>query len=257
LPTIYHCLPKWLPNRGREPQRFVRHTNTQSAGTLWRNTQGLPARSLQSSFEHSLIRLIAGNETSNSTSKAKVTLPRRSGRNSSFVANSSDNEEDIAHAAPPTALVAKLTGRRFLQSVVIPAMTSDSGSRRETVASASSRSSLGSSTRDNSIGYDTPVSTTANTPAADASITSTRRNLKLGGIPLHSSNKRKRGSQTAPTRSNDTSRDEELALAMQEEEYKSPAASEAGPSLTRRDNKRNFVDLGDDSDGDDLKIEVR
>jgi hypothetical protein len=136
-------------------------------------------------------------------------------------------------------------------------MASDSGSRRETVASASSRSSLRSSTRDNSIGYDTPVSTMANTPAADGSTTSTRRSFKLGGIPLNSSNKRKRGSQAVSTRSNNILRDEELARALQEEEYESLAANEAGPSLTSRDRKRNFVDLRDDSDGDELKIEVR
>jgi hypothetical protein len=136
-------------------------------------------------------------------------------------------------------------------------MKSEPGSRRETEASASSRSSLGSSTRDNSIGYDTPLTTTANTPVPDGSIASGRRNFKLGGIALNSSNKRKRGPQPAPIRSNDTSRDEELARVMQEEEYGSSVASAAGPSSIRLGgHKRSFVNLVDDSD-DDPMLEVR
>lgn len=139
-----------------------------------------------------------------------------------------------------------------------PAMTPDTGSRREAAASASSRSSIGSSTRDASIGYDSPATTTANTPAAEGSAAADRKSFKLGGIALDSSNKRKRGSQAASTRSNDTSRDEELARAMQEEEYGTPAVSEAGPSFTRPGGrKRNFVDLRDDSEDDKAGIVVR
>lgn len=137
-------------------------------------------------------------------------------------------------------------------------MTHDTHSLREAAASASSRSSLGSSTRDTSIGYDSPATTTANTPAAEGNAISDRKTFKLGGIALNSSNKRKRGSQATPTRSIDTSRDEELTRAMQEEEYGSPAASEAGPSFTRPGGRmRNFVDLKDDSEDDKEGILVR
>jgi len=137
-------------------------------------------------------------------------------------------------------------------------MAFDTGSRRDT----SSRSSLGSSTRDNSIGYDTPLTTTANTPAAGGNTIPSRRNFSLGGLSLNSSNKRKRGSRAIQTRTADTSQDEELARAMQEEEYGPPAASEAGPSSTRRvGRKRNIVDLAEDSEdngiGRSISIEVR
>lgn len=141
--------------------------------------------------------------------------------------------------------------------MVIPVMKSDTSSRRETAASATSRSSMGSSTRDNSIGYDTPTTTTGNTPAMDGCKTSGRRNFNLGGISLNSSNKRKRGSQAAPAQSIDTSRDEELARTMQEEEYGPSAVSEAGPSSTRLcDRKRNFIDLKNDSDDEKPIVEV-
>lgn len=137
-------------------------------------------------------------------------------------------------------------------------MTPDAGSRREAAASASSRSSMGSSTRDTSIGYDSPATTTANTPAAEGSAIPDQKSFKLGGMALNSSSKRKRGPQPASTRSTDTSRDEELARAIQEEEYGSPAAIEAGPSFTRPGGrKRNFVDLGDDSEDDKAGIVVR
>lgn len=137
-------------------------------------------------------------------------------------------------------------------------MTLDTDVRRKAAASASSRSSIGSSTRDTSIGYDSPATTTANTPAAEGNAIPDQKSLNLRGIALNSSNKRKRGSQTAPTRSNDTSRDEDLARAMQEEEYGSPAVSEAGPSFTRPGGRiRNFVDLRDDSEDDKAGIVVR
>ncbi|KAE9980671.1 hypothetical protein BLS_008478 [Venturia inaequalis] len=201
----------------------------------------------------------SGTDTPNSASNSNATIRRRLGRQSSFVANSSDNEHDISHSSPPSALVARFQNRRLLHSVVIPApaMTLDTEVRRKAAASASSRSSISSSTRDTSIGYDSPATTTANTPAAEGNTIPDQKSLKLRSTTLNASNKRKRGSQTAPTRSNDTSRDEDLARAMQEEEYGSPAVSEAGPSFTRPGGRiRNFVDLRDDSEDDKAGIVI-
>ncbi|QDS69970.1 hypothetical protein FKW77_002889 [Venturia effusa] len=193
--------------------------------------------------------VLSGADTPNSASDSNATTRRRIERPLSFVANSSDIELDISPFSPPSVVETRSQNRRLLHSVVIPApaMTLDTGSRRETAASASSRTSTGSSTRDTSIGYDSPATTTANTPAAEGS--TNRKDFKLGGSALKSSNKRKRGPQVARARLNDISRDEELARAMQEEEYGSHGASEAGPSFTRSGGrKRNWVDLGDDSD---------
>jgi DNA repair protein RAD16 len=167
---------------------------------------------------------------------------RKSERN--FVANSSDldDEEDILVSSPPTS-----KKRKFLQSVTIPTMSSGKSTPASRVArqSASSRSSFGSSTRDNSIGYDTPGTSAVATPAAEGSVAG-RRSFRLGGVALNASNKRKRGSALATSshaessraaESLDMSMDALLARRLQEEEY-------------------NAVEDDDDDDDDDEEVEA-
>jgi hypothetical protein len=100
---------------------------------------------------------------------------------------------------------------------------------KTTHPSASSRSSLASSTRDNSIGYDTPATSAVATPAAEGSFTG-RRRFKLGGVALNASNKRKRNnglagsshaesSRAAQAEAVDMSMDAQLARRLQAEEY--------------------------------------
>jgi hypothetical protein len=145
-----------------------------------------------------------------------------------FVANSSDidGEGDLLTASEPAN-----KKRKFLHSVTIPAMSSGKSTpaSRVTKPTGSSRSSFGSTTRDNSIGYDTPATSAVATPAEGSVIG--RRSFKLGGVSLNASNKRKRGSALAESsraaQSLDMSMDAQLARRLQAEEYGDVEEAEA------------------------------
>jgi hypothetical protein len=150
--------------------------------------------------------------------------------------------------------------RKFLHSVAIPTMASGKSTPASRIArqSASSRSSFGSSTRDNSIGYDTPGTSAVATPAAEGSVAG-RRSFNLGGVALNASNKRKRGSALAASshaessraaESLDMSMDAQLARRLQEEEYNAPEDDddEVGIPAFARSKKRVSASVIKDSD---------
>jgi DNA repair protein RAD16 len=126
-------------------------------------------------------------------------------------------------------------------------MASGKATRAPRVArqSASSRSSFASSTRDNSIGYDTPATSAVATPAAEGSFAG-RRGFNLGGAAMNASNKRKRNSaatgsshaessRAAQVEAVDMSMDAQLARRLQAEEYGDEEEDEADQSGVNND----------------------
>lgn len=172
-----------------------------------------------------------------SASGASTPITRTSARNISrtTIPNSSDNDDD--DIINVNASLTTSNRRRLLHSVVVnnmppkakatPASRRVSEARRAAEGSASSRSSFASSTRDNSVGYDTPMTSAAATPAGGSFLG--RKSFTLGGLSMDASNKRKRASNLAKSTGfgDDTSMDAQLALRLQAEEWED---HEAGPS---------------------------
>ncbi|KAF2415914.1 hypothetical protein EJ08DRAFT_654819 [Tothia fuscella] len=190
-----------------------------------------------------------GNNTALPTTTPPSTKTRPSTRksiNRSFIPNSSDtNDEEIEDddiiAVGTTSSTSK--PRRVLHSVVVAqnSSTYDSdlntsrmppnpkakakstpASRRIAAsgpASASSRSSFASSTRDNSVGYNTPMTSNAGTPAAGGMSSFGKRSFTLGGLDVGASNKRKRAKGSNLVKSEVPTMDEEMAMRIQEEEW--------------------------------------
>jgi hypothetical protein len=110
-------------------------------------------------------------------------------------------------------------------------------SARHTRGSVSSAPSGDISTRGPSPDYETPATSAAVTPVE--SFSRTRRSMgaavefKLGGSSINASSKRKRASAVSSLREStvvDTSKDEEIALQLQEDEYREPATKKSRPS---------------------------
>jgi DNA repair protein RAD16 len=178
---------------------------------------------------------IASPSTNTSTPNTRSARSSTRKLTRSFVKNSSDIEqEDPAATIESDRERSGSFPRRLLHVAVPSKMTSKSTPgrphRANAATSATSRSSFASSTRDNSVGVDTPLTSVVTTPAEGSLMG--RGSFNLSGLSLNASNKRKRGSRLARNTESeiDMSMDAQLARRLQEEEYGAIAESGAGPS---------------------------
>jgi hypothetical protein len=146
--------------------------------------------------------------------------------------------------------------KTVFKGVVIP---------KKTAASiATSGASRDASTRSASSEYETPATSAAVTPAESISRGRPSRSLlrntsvkdfKLGGTSINATTKRKRPSRGKSLMSTtaDTSRDEEVALQLQEDEYKDESFDFKIPNLSKTFKAKAFNNMKlEVSDSDDV-----
>jgi DNA repair protein RAD16 len=130
-------------------------------------------------------------------------------------------------------------------------MTSKPANKRQVAVSSASSAVSDASTRGNSVSYDTPNTTAANTPAGEFGSFGAGSGPKfsLGGRSLIASQKRKRG---RPSKTAATQNDEEIARQLQEEEY---GVAPAGSSKLKSRRESTPMMIADSDDVEDEEDE--
>ncbi|KAF4543589.1 DNA excision repair protein [Lasiodiplodia theobromae] len=164
-------------------------------------------------------RVSAQSASSTGSPAAKSVTPinsrTRSLRSRTFVPNSSDSEDELTTATP------KVGTLKAVAIMSAPRATRSSGKK-----ATSTESSIDSTSRDHSAEIDTPATSYSNTPAPS---TRTKRTRSTRASQVKIENR-------------DTTNDEEIALALQEQEY--------GNGNFKKP-KREINDSEDDDDEDD------
>ncbi|KAI9714804.1 MAG: DNA repair protein rad16 [Bogoriella megaspora] len=180
---------------------------------------------------------------------------------------------NIANGGPSVS-TSRRSSRRTLEAVAIPTVDSEPSqpdSKRKSSCSTSSLSSVKSSTRDNSMDYETPETSTAGTPGYSAPWKGKGRMtdpLSKATEPLSGAKDGKRKRDTlvvADSEDEDAaienariSYDEEYARKLQKEEYENSEAEEPVMKKSKRSSSRfdiaTFPPEDEDDSGDDTPL---